>query len=30
MRERAQGIGALIVISSEPEHGTSIEVNVPL
>jgi ligand-binding sensor domain-containing protein len=30
MRERAQGIGASIVISSEPERGTSVEVNVPL
>jgi len=30
MRERAQQIGASIVISSEPECGTSIEVTVPL
>jgi ligand-binding sensor domain-containing protein/signal transduction histidine kinase len=30
MRERAQAIGASIVISSEPERGTSIEVTVPV
>jgi signal transduction histidine kinase len=30
MRERAQKIGATIVISSKPERGTSVEVTAPL
>ena len=30
MRERAQEIGASIVISSEPERGASVEVTIPL